>query len=64
MAIGSWTFNVGIGAACNSTLVRKINEGAEPEEWCRELLKWNRAGGKVIPGLARRRQAEYRECVK
>lgn len=64
VAVGSWAFNVGIGAACKSTLVRKINAGAPPEDWCRELLKWDRAGGKVVRGLTNRRQAEYRECVK
>jgi lysozyme len=64
VALGSWTFNVGIGAACNSTLVRKINAGASANDWCRELLKWDRAGGKKVRGLTRRREAEYRECVK
>lgn len=64
VAVGSWSFNVGVNAACRSTLVRKINAGAPAEEWCRELLKWNRAGGREIRGLTRRRQAEYAECVK
>lgn len=64
VAVGSWTYNVGVSAACRSTLVRKINAGASPADWCGELLKWNRAGGKVVKGLTRRREAEYRECVK
>lgn len=64
VAVASWTFNVGSASACRSTLVRKINAGASPADWCRELLKWNRAGGQVVRGLTRRREAEYRECVK
>lgn len=59
VAIGSWTYNVGVQAACSSTLVRKINAG---EPWCAELLKWDRAGGKRVRGLSRRRQAEYEVC--
>lgn len=64
VAIGSWAYNTGTARACKSTLVRKINAGAAPQEWCRELLKWDKAGGKVLRGLTRRRQAEYAECVK
>jgi lysozyme len=30
---------------------------------CAELLRWNRAGGKVLAGLTKRRQAEYRQCI-
>lgn len=63
VAITSWAYNVGIHAACNSTLVRKLNAGAPADEWCRELLRWDKAGGRTVRGLTRRRQAEYRECV-
>lgn len=64
VALGSWAYNVGVSAACGSTLVRKINAGAPASEWCRELLKWDRAGGKKVRGLTRRREAEYAECIK
>lgn len=64
VALGSWAYNVGETAACRSTLVKKINAGAPAQEWCRELLKWNRAGGREVRGLTRRRQAEYAECIK
>jgi lysozyme len=63
VAIGSWTFNVGVGAACKSTLVRKVNSGAPASAWCPELLKWDRAGGRKVYGLTRRRTAEYRVCM-
>lgn len=62
VALTSWTYNVGIGAACRSTLAKRANAG----DWraaCTELLKWDKAGGKVIRGLTNRRQAEYRLCT-
>lgn len=58
----SWAYNVGTGAACGSTLVKKLNAGDYPGA-CRELLRWTRAGGKELPGLVKRRQAEYRRCI-
>jgi len=62
-AVTSWAYNVGPAAACNSTLVRQINSGAPASEWCAELLRWNKAGGKVVRGLTNRRRAEYEVCV-
>ena len=61
-AYTSWVFNVGVGAACGSTLVRKLR-ARDYTGACAELLKWNRAGGKVLRGLTIRRQAEYRQCT-
>lgn len=60
-AYASWTFNIGINAACKSTLVKKLNHG-DYDGACDELLKWNRAGGKVVQGLTNRRQAEHKLC--
>lgn len=62
-AVVSWTYNVGVGAACGSRLVRKINAGAPAMEWCPELLRWNRAGGKEVRGLTNRRRDELRVCL-
>ncbi len=62
-AVLSWTYNIGVGAACKSTLVRKINQGAPAGEWCPELQKWVYAGGRVLPGLVKRRQAELAMCL-
>lgn len=64
VAVGSWTYNVGVQAACKSSLVRQINEGQPAEVWCRQLLKWDYAGGKRVRGLTRRREAEYRMCTE
>lgn len=63
VAIGSWAFNVGVSAACNSSLVRQINAGQPAQEWCQQLLRWDRAGGKKVRGLTLRRQSEYRICI-
>lgn len=56
----SLAYNVGVPALCKSTLVRKANAG---EEWCSEILRWNRQSGVVLPGLTKRRQEEYQKCV-
>lgn len=60
----SWAYNIGSRAACRSTLVRKINAGAPYTEWCPELLRWDRAGGKRVRGLTNRRQAEFKLCME
>lgn len=53
----SFVFNVGEGNFGKSTLLRKLNAGdygAIPKE----LMKWTRANGKFVQGLANRRAAE------
>lgn len=59
----SFAFNVGNGAFCGSTLVRKANTGDMPGA-CAELSRWTYAGGKQLPGLVRRRAAERQLCDK
>jgi len=63
IALVSWTYNVGAGAACRSTLVRKANAG-DLAGACRELPRWNRAGGRVIRGLTNRRLSERAMCLR
>lgn len=63
IALVSWTYNVGPGAACRSTLVRKANAG-DLAGACNELPRWNRAGGRVWQGLINRRGAERAMCHK
>ena len=56
-AIIDFTFNLGAGALRASTLRRKINA----EQWegaCVELNRWNKARGRVLDGLKKRRAAE------
>ena len=56
-AVVDFCYNLGIGRLQTSTLKRKINaqhwEGAKEE-----LKKWNKAGGKVLAGLDKRRKSE------
>lgn len=58
----SWTYNVGVGAACGSTLVRLANAG-DIAGACNQLPRWNRAGGQVVRGLTNRRAAEQALCL-
>ena len=56
-AIVDFVYNLGVGRLQTSTLRRKINAG----DWdgAKEQLKvWVRGGGKVLPGLVMRREAE------
>lgn len=62
-SLTSFTYNVGVGAYCKSTLLRKLNAG-DYTGACRELPKWNKAGGKVYAGLTKRRAAEMALCLK
>lgn len=60
----SWAYNVGAGAACKSTLVRKLKQ--TPPDYagaCKELLRWDKQAGRTLPGLTKRRQEEYKQCV-
>lgn len=56
-ALVSFTYNVGVGALKKSTLLKRLNAG-KYEEVPAQLMRWNKAGGKVLAGLVRRRQAE------
>jgi lysozyme len=61
-AVISWAFNIGSKAACGSTLVRKLQALDYPGA-CKELLRWDRFQGSVLPGLTKRRQDEYQKCM-
>lgn len=56
-ALVSFAFNVGNGAFQKSTLLKKLNAGNYAEVPS-ELMRWNKAGGKVLDGLTRRRREE------
>lgn len=56
-ALVSFAYNVGLGALGTSTLLRKLNAG-EYREAADQFLRWDKAGGKVLAGLTRRREAE------
>lgn len=56
-AIVSWTFNCGAGALSQSTLLVWLN-AARMHDIPQQLTRWNKAGGRSLLGLARRRVAE------
>lgn len=58
----SLAYNIGVRGFCRSTAARRFNAG----DWrggCEAMLAWNRAGGKVVRGLVRRREAERKVCI-
>ena len=62
-ALVSFSFNVGCGAFMGSTLLKLLNEGKKTAA-AQQLLRWDKAGGKVLTGLARRRADEREMFLK
>jgi len=56
-ALVSFAFNLGIGAMRDSTLLKKVN-ARDFEGAAAEFGKWVHGGGRVLPGLIKRRAAE------
>lgn len=56
-ALASFIYNVGGTAFKKSTMLRKLNTN-DIEGAAAEFKRWNKAGGKVVRGLSRRRKAE------
>ena len=56
-ALTSWTYNLGVGNLKSSTLLKKLNAGNK-DEVPAEIVRWNKANGKVLAGLTKRREAE------
>lgn len=56
-ALTSFSYNVGLNAIKNSTLRKVFNKG-DIKGAKIQLLRWNKAGGRVVKGLTLRRQAE------
>lgn len=57
-AIVSFAFNLGVTALGRSTLLKKVNINPNDLTITNEFLKWNKAGGKVLNGLTKRRTIE------
>jgi lysozyme len=57
-ALVSFAYNLGTVALQKSTLIKKVNANPKDVTIADEFLKWNKAGGRVLVGLTRRRQAE------
>ena len=56
-ALVSWVYNLGPANLKSSTLLRVLNEG-KYNEVPAQIRRWNKAGGEVLQGLIRRREAE------
>ena len=56
-ALVSWVFNLGNGNLNASTMLKVINSGDHAGVPA-QIKRWNKAGGKVLEGLIRRREAE------
>jgi len=56
-ALVSWVYNLGPTNFNSSTMLKVLNAG-DYSEVGNQMLRWNKAGGKVLEGLTRRRQAE------
>ena len=56
-AMVAWTYNLGPSNLRSSTMLQVLNEG-KLQEVPQQMRRWNKANGKVLPGLERRRLAE------
>lgn len=60
----SLAYNIGARAFCESTIVKLLRQ--TPPDYagaCKQILRWVKAGGKVLRGLERRREVEYQTCI-
>lgn len=58
-ALCSFVYNLGEGALAKSTLLKLLN-ASDYDGAAQQFLRWDKAGGQVLAGLTRRRQAEMR----
>lgn len=57
-AMCSLAYNIGVGNFLKSTLLKKVNAG-DFVGASEEFLRWNKAGGKELLGLTKRRKREF-----
>ncbi|MCK9994471.1 MAG: lysozyme [Alphaproteobacteria bacterium] len=60
----SFTYNLGADVFCKSSIVKRLRQ--TPPDYagaCAVINLYNKAGGKVVPGLVTRRQKEYERCM-
>ena len=56
-ALTSWVYNLGSSNLMSSTMLTLLNE-SKYNEIPQQIKRWNKAGGKVLDGLVKRREAE------
>ena len=59
----SLAYNIGTGAFCGSTVARRANAG-DIRGACEAFTMWVKAGGRTVPGLVNRRNAEKAICLE
>jgi lysozyme len=64
VALTDMAFNMGPSTVCRSSVVKLANAGASPAIWCPRIGRYVYAGGRILPGLVRRRKAEVALCLK
>ena len=57
-AVTSFAYNCGLGNLKSSTLLKMVNNNPNDKEIDKQFMRWNKAAGKVMNGLTRRRAAE------
>jgi lysozyme len=57
----SLTYNIGVKAFCGSTVAKRFNAG-DYAGACAAFDMWNKQGGRVLPGLVKRRAEERAVC--
>lgn len=63
-ALVDFAYNCGISALAKSTLLKKIRAGAKLANIQAEFRRWNKSGGKVLPGLTKRREWEAKRWAE
>jgi lysozyme len=61
-ALCSWVYNLGPTNLKNSTMLKVLNE-EKYVDVPQEIKRWNKAGGEVLDGLIKRREAEAKMFV-
>lgn len=62
-AATSFAYNIGVSAYCRSSVAKRFKTG-DLKGGCARMSLYNKAGGKVLPGLVRRRAAERALCER
>lgn len=63
-ALVSLAYNIGVGAFARSTLLSLLNARKNKQEVAIQFLRWDKAGGKTLYGLTRRREREMQLFLK
>lgn len=61
-AFVSVAYNIGEGAFCRSSMARNLKK-MDYAGACKSILLWDKFKGKALPGLTKRRKAEYKLCM-